>query len=59
MFKLFKILFISLFLATSCLAGSDGQADLSKKNTKKVTLSGYIFENGLNSVKVKRENRKH
>ncbi len=34
-------------------------SDLSKKNTKKVTLSGYIFENGLNSVKVKRENRKH
>lgn len=34
-------------------------SDLSKKNTKKVTLGGYIFENGLNSVKVKRENRKH
>lgn len=31
--------------------------DLSKNNKNKVTLGGYIFENGLNSVKVKRENR--
>ena len=29
----------------------------SKNNKNKVTLGGYIFENGLNSVKVKRENR--
>ncbi len=33
-------------------------ADLSQSNKKSVTLGGYIFENGLNSVKVKRENRK-
>ena len=33
-------------------------ADLSQSNKKRVTLGGYIFENGLNSVKVKRENRK-
>ena len=33
-------------------------ADLSQSNKKKVTLGGYIFENGLNSVKVKREIRK-
>ena len=32
-------------------------ADLSQQNKKKVTLGGYIFENGLNSVKVKREIR--
>jgi len=32
--------------------------DLSNKNSKNVTLGGYIFENGLNSVKVKKENRK-
>ena len=36
MFKLFKILFISLFLATSSLAGSDGQNNLSKKNDGEV-----------------------
>jgi len=36
MFKLFKILFISLFLTTSCLAGSDGKNDLSKKNNGEV-----------------------
>ena len=36
MFKLFKILFISLFLTTSSLAGSDGQNDLSKKNDGEV-----------------------
>ena len=33
-------------------------ADLSQSNKKKVTLGGYIFENGLNLVKVKREIRK-
>ena len=33
-------------------------ADLSQSNKKRVTLGGYIFENGLNSVKVKREIRK-
>ena len=33
-------------------------ADLSQLNKKKVTLGGYIFENGLNLVKVKREFRK-
>ncbi|MAK12207.1 MAG: tRNA lysidine(34) synthetase TilS [Candidatus Pelagibacter sp.] len=33
-------------------------ADLSQSNKKKVTLGGYIFENGLNLVKVKREFRK-
>jgi len=33
-------------------------ADLSQLNQKKVTLGGYIFENGHNSVKVKRETRK-
>ena len=33
--------------------------DLSNKNTKKVTLGGYIFENGLNLVKVKKEIRKN
>ena len=33
-------------------------ADLSKNNTNKVTLGGYVFENGLNLVKVKKENRK-
>ena len=32
--------------------------DLSKNNTNKVTLGGYVFENGLNLVKVKKENRK-
>ena len=33
-------------------------ADLSQLNKKKVTLGGYIFENGLNLVKVKREFRR-
>ena len=33
-------------------------SDLSKNNKKKVTVGGYIFENGLNLVKVKKENRK-
>jgi tRNA(Ile)-lysidine synthase len=33
-------------------------ADLKDTNNKKVTLGGYIFENGLNSVKVSKENRK-
>ena len=33
-------------------------ADLSQSNKKRVTLGGYIFENGLNLVKVKKENRK-
>ena len=32
--------------------------DLSKNNTNKVTLGGYVFKNGLNLVKVKKENRK-
>ena len=31
--------------------------DLSQKNKKKVTLGGYIFQNGLNLVKVTKENR--
>ena len=34
-------------------------ADLSQSNKKKVTLGGYIFENGLNLVKVKREIRNY
>mgnify|MGYP001166658196 FL=1 len=34
-------------------------ADLSQSNKKKVTLGGYIFENGLNLVKVKREVRNY
>ena len=31
--------------------------DLSQNNKKKVTLGGYIFQNGLNLVKVTKENR--
>ena len=31
--------------------------DLSQNNKKKVTLGGYIFQNGLNLVKVTTENR--
>ena len=32
--------------------------ELSQKNKKKVTLGGYVFENGLNFVKVTKETRK-